>query len=282
MKRILITGANKGIGFAIARELLATRDDTFVLLGARNRARGEAALQSLVDEDASWSDRALVLDLNVTDDASVHQAAAQVTALFGEPAPLMGLVNNAGVGYPTSELKPTLEVNTYGVRRVCEAFVSLLDPTTGRIVTLTSAAGPSYVATCGADHQALLTASTVTWSDVESFLAACLAVTGGSEEFASRGLGSGSAYGISKAAANAYTVALARSNPHLVINACTPGFIETDLTRPMAASRGVSPASMGMKAPKEGTRCPLFLLFGTPQGSGHYYGSDALRSPLDR
>jgi hypothetical protein len=76
-------------------------------------------------------------------------------------------------------------------------------------------------------------------------------------------------------------VQLAREYPQLMVNACTPGFIETDLTRPFAAMRGVSPAEMGMKSPREGTVSPLFLLFGTPHGSGHYYGSDALRSPLD-
>ena len=102
------------------------------------------------------------------------------------------------------------------------------------------------------------------------------------EAFAEAGLGDGDPYGFSKACANAYTLLLAREHPGLRINACTPGFIETDLTRAYAESSGKSPAAMGMKPPAEGARAPLFLLFGEPEGNGRYYGSDAQRSPLDR
>lgn len=282
MKRILVTGANKGIGLAIVGEILASREDTFVLLGARDLGRGEGALGALVERNPSWRDRVQVLQLDVADEAKVTAAAGQVVAQFGGDSPLYGVVNNAGVGYPASELLPTLQVNTYGVRRVCQAFVPLLQPKGGRVVTLTSAAGPSFVATCGAERQRVLTDPAVTWETIEAFMAECLSVVGGESAFESRGLGSGSAYGISKACANAYVIALARDNPGLVINACTPGFIETDLTRPMATSRGMSPAEMGMKPPIDGTVSALYLLFGAPQGSGHYYGSDAVRSPLDR
>jgi carbonyl reductase 1 len=282
MKRVLVTGANKGIGLAIVTEILKSHDDTVVLLGARDLGRGQAARASLLAHEPSWQDRVQVLQLDVADDASVASAAAEVVAQFGAEAPLYGLVNNAGIGYPTSNLLPTLQVNTYGVRRVCQAFLPLLQPDGGRVVTLTSAAGPSYVATCSPERQRLLTDPAVSWEAVEAFMAECLSLEGGDDAFESSGLGSGSAYGISKACANAYVIELARENPNLVVNACTPGFIETDLTRPIAAARGVSPADMGMKDTKAGTVSPLFLLFGVPQGSGHYYGSDAVRSPLDR
>ena len=96
------------------------------------------------------------------------------------------------------------------------------------------------------------------------------------------GLGGGDAYGLSKACLNAYTVELARTNPTLTVNACTPGFIETDMTRPYADARGVAPAEMGMLSPAEGTRSTMHLLFGEVGGSGWYFGSDAVRSPLDR
>jgi NAD(P)-dependent dehydrogenase (short-subunit alcohol dehydrogenase family) len=282
MKRILVTGANKGIGLAIVDEILASREDTFVLLGARDLGRGEGALGTLVKRNPIWSDRVQVLQIDVADDASVASAAAQVVAQFGADAPLYGVVNNAGVGFPTSELMPTLQVNTYGIRRVCQAFIPLLEPKGGRVVNLTSASGPNYVATCSLERQQVLIDPAVRWESIDAYMVECLSINGGEGAFADKGMGSGSAYGISKACANAYTIALARENPKLVINACTPGFIETDLTRPIATARGVSAAAMGMKPPKAGTVSTLFLLFGEPQGSGHYYGSDALRSPLDR
>ena len=75
---------------------------------------------------------------------------------------------------------------------------------------------------------------------------------------------------------------VAREQPGLLVNACTPGFIATDMTRPYAESEGKAPAALGMKTPAEGAKAPLHLLFGAVQGSGHYYGSDAKRSPTDR
>ena len=75
---------------------------------------------------------------------------------------------------------------------------------------------------------------------------------------------------------------LAGQHQNLTVNACTPGFIETDMTRPMAASGGKTLAEMGMKSPEEGASASVFLLMGNPEGSGHYYGSDCLRSPIDR
>jgi NAD(P)-dependent dehydrogenase (short-subunit alcohol dehydrogenase family) len=109
----------------------------------------------------------------------------------------------------------------------------------------------------------------------------CLAIKS-PEEFAAQGLSDGDPYGLSKACANSYTMLLARENPTLKINASTPGFIETDLTRPYAEARDKTPADMGMKAPDQGVRSTLFLLFGDPEGTGCYYGSDAVRSPIDR
>jgi NAD(P)-dependent dehydrogenase (short-subunit alcohol dehydrogenase family) len=75
---------------------------------------------------------------------------------------------------------------------------------------------------------------------------------------------------------------LAREHPSLRVNACTPGFIETDMTRHYAGSSGKSPAELGMKQPADGARAPIHLLFGALDGNGRFYGSDAKRSPLDR
>ena len=75
---------------------------------------------------------------------------------------------------------------------------------------------------------------------------------------------------------------LARRFPNLAVNACTPGFIETDMTRGYATAQNKSPAELGMKTPDEGVRSALHLLFGELEGNGRYYGSDAKRSPLDR
>ncbi len=280
MRRVLVTGANKGIGLAIVTAVLDEHEDTFVLLGTRNLDRGRAALKSLTEKHPAWADRTDVLELDVSSDDSVAKAAGQVAGKSdSQPAPLYAVVNNAGIGF--GALKSVIEVNTLGIRRVCEAFLPLLDASDGRIVNVTSAAGPNFVATCSPVRQHFFLDTQVEWASLESLIEECLAIDE-KAAFADKGLGDGNSYGLSKACANTYTLLLARENPTLRINACTPGFIETDMTRPYAESEGKAPSEMGMKSPAEGTRSALFLLFGEPDGNGHYYGSDAKRSPLDR
>jgi len=279
MRRILVTGANKGIGLALVEAILAQHADSFVYLGARDAGRGRAAA-ALLGKTAGYAERLEVVELDVADDTSVARARQRV----GESArgeALYGLVNNAGIGGWSESLAAVLETNTLGVRRVCEAFSALLEPSRGRIVNVTSASGPTFVAACSPEWQRFFLDERLTWQRLRGFLEQCLAA-GDAAALAARGLADGSAYGLSKACANAYTAIVAREQPGLVVNACTPGFIATDMTRPYAESEGKAPAALGMKTPAEGAKAPLHLLFGVVQGSGHYYGSDAKRSPLDR
>jgi len=279
VKRILVTGANKGIGLAIVRGILEQHDDTFVWLGSRDAERGAAARQGLVDARPTWAERVTVLPLDVTDDESVsraREAVAQSTP--DDPTPLYGLVNNAGVA--GRDLPGTLEVNTIGLRRVTEAFLSLVQREGGRIVNVTSASGPNFVAATEAKQRWTFLDPDTSLEAYDRLVKACLDA-GGPSGLARRGFGQ-DVYGLSKALANLYTIIVARENPGLKVNACTPGFIETDLTRPFAESSGRTPQQMGMKSPAEGARAPLHLLFGELEGNGWYYGSDAVRSPLDR
>lgn len=262
MRRIVVTGANKGIGKAIVAAVLSAEDDAFVFLGSRDPARGEAARQDLLADQPGWAERLAVLAVDVTDDASVEAAVAEVGA------PLYALVNNAGVA--AGSVSDVLAVNTRGVRRATEAFLPLLSAD-GRVVVISSASGPSFVSNCRATEQARLIDPGMDAARFDALLAD-----------ADAGFGADNAYGLSKALVNSYVLSLANAHPELAINACTPGFIETDLTRPWAESQGKAPRDMGMKPPAEGTRSALHLLFGDLEGNGRYYGSDAVRSPLDR
>ena len=283
MKRILITGANKGIGLATVAKLLDSYDETFLLLGSRDSKKGQEALNSLVDSQPEWRDRLDLIQINVGQDVSVKSAAEEVAKKFGRTSsPLYAIVNNAGIGNSKLGLNKILQVNTYGPKRVCDAFLPLLDPSIGRVVNVTSASGPTYLAGCSEEVKKILTSPEVSWTEIEEFMAECLKLNIESEQTTDQGSGIDSAYGISKACTNAYTIYLARENPKFTINACTPGFIETDLTRPMAEDNSKSPAEMGMKSPEDGASASIFLLMGNPSGSGHYYGSDCVRSPFDK
>ena len=275
----MVTGANKGIGLALAREILRQHADTFVWLGSRSVERGREAVAGLIAENRAWADRLRLLELDVTSDASVARAVAEVAA---RGTPLHGLVNNSGIGATGGTLATVLDVNTLGIHRVSTAFVPLLDRAGGRIVNITSASGPNFVSRCSAAWQTFFVDPNVEWTQLEAFIGECLALGDDKAAFAAKGLDEGEPYGLSKACANSYTMFLARTHPSLRVNACTPGFIATDMTRPYATSSGKTPEELGMKPPVAGTVAPMFLLFGEPEGNGRYYGSDAKRSPLDR
>ena len=280
MRRILVTGANKGIGRALVSAILEYAEDTHVYLGARELRRGEDARASMLEAHPAWADRVEVLQLDVADDASVARASSQLAEKLGRER-LYGVVNNAGIGVASKDLAGILDVNTRGVRRVCEAMLPLL-ASDGRVVNVTSASGPSFVAKCDERRKHTFTNPDVSWAEIEAVMNKALAIAAQRGNFSAAGLGDGDAYGLSKACANAFTLAFAREHPTLHVNACTPGFIETDLTRRYVEGSGKSAQEMGMKPPSEGTRSPMHLLFGTLDGNGRYYGSDTLRSPLDR
>ena len=282
LKPVLVTGANKGIGLAIVSAELEADDSVVVFLGSRDAVRGATACKELLAAHPEWDGRLLALSLDVADDKSVENAAAEIISRYPEdPRPLYAVVNNAGIAADAGNMGAVLNVNVHGVHRVCEAFIELLDQRSGRIVNVASASGPNFLSRCHPHVQTALTRAEVTWTDVESIMHKCLALEAEGGNFEAQGFGDGSSYGLSKACVNAYTIHLARSYPALRINSCTPGYIETDMTRPTAAASGYSPDEMGMKPVAEGARAPLHLLLGNV-GTGWYYGSDAVRSPLDR
>jgi len=294
-KSVLVTGANKGIGFSIVKGLVADGITTF--LGSRNAELGEAAKASLSEEQAKL---VTVVQLDVTSEASVAAAVDTIKAAL-DGAPLTGLVNNAGgafggaMGFTSAkDWEATMELNYWGSTvRVTEAFLPLLDQSgAGRVVMVGSGAAPTFVSKCSAEKQAQLCEWDVTSLEglkaIYEESSAIVAKHGDDKEateaaFAAAGLSDGAPYNFSKALMAGYSQVLQKRYPsQLVCNACSPGFIETDLTRGFADKMGKTPTEMGMKPPADGARCPLFLAIGAPEGRGWYYGSDCLRSPMDK
>jgi len=93
-KRILVTGANKGIGKAICERLLKEWKDTHVFLGSRDVQRGEEAVADIVKKLGSdYQGRLTMIQIDTSDDQSVQNAADK----FEGEDKLYGIINNAGV-----------------------------------------------------------------------------------------------------------------------------------------------------------------------------------------
>ena len=141
-KIALVTGANKGIGFEVARQIAAS--SCTVLLGARNKALGEEAAATLKREGGDV--RYLAIDL--TDHATIAAAADHIDSDFGH---LDILVNNAGIAVPgdgppsassLDAIERTLRVNFIGSVAVTQAMLPLLRKApSARIVNVSSGLG---------------------------------------------------------------------------------------------------------------------------------------------
>ncbi|MEV6866511.1 SDR family oxidoreductase [Streptosporangium subroseum] len=195
MTTTLITGANKGLGFETARQLIAAGHTVYI--GSRDVKRGRRAAERL---------GARAVRLDITDDASVEAAVKAVEADGG----LDVLINNAGVEERGADnvvigpadvtadvMRKTFETNVFGTVRVIHAFLPLLRRSAAPVVV-----------------------------NVSSGLGSLTRVTTpGAPAYAYPGV----AYPASKTVVNVITVQYAKAFPNMRINAVEPGFTKTDL-----------------------------------------------------
>lgn len=191
---VVITGANRGIGFELARQLAEGGDA--VVLGARDKAKGEAAAAELARRGLSVDAR----PLDVTDEAAL---AALATSLERDYDRADVLVNNAAIHYDTWQqasaadlrvVAEALDTNLLGAWRTTLALLPLLRRSAhGRVVNVSSSVG------------------------------ALTGMTGGIP-----------AYKVSKAGLDALTLMLADElrRDRILVNAVCPGWVATDMGGP--------------------------------------------------
>ena len=284
MKRIAVSGANKGIGLAIVRALLAHDSSIHVLLGSRSVESGIAAVSALEADGPGNAGRVSLLHLDVTDDASVTAAAASVASTGA----LWGFVCNAGVA-PSSTVSAAavMDTNLFGVRRCVEAFAPLLPPD-GRIAVVSSGSGPMFAAKVSPTRAAWLT-QPHPWEHIstaaQEFLAVLAAAgTDGGAALEAGGWGSDKSpmacYGCSKALLNTYVKSVASSTRTFIAGA-SPGFISTALTAGFFTDK--KPEDAGALPVEESVHSTMHILFSAKrEHSGWYFGSDCKRSPLTK
>ena len=143
MKKIaVVTGANRGIGFEICRQL--AHRGIKVILTARNEEKGSIAAEKLRDDGLD----VVFHSLDITHEGSIRSLADWIEETFGR---LDILINNAGIlldrGYTTlqadiDKVRETMETNVYGPLRLCKVLVPImLKNDFGRIVNMSSGAG---------------------------------------------------------------------------------------------------------------------------------------------
>ncbi len=192
----VVTGANRGIGLEVARQLTLRGFTT--VLGARNMQKGEEAARSLQQGGLN----VIPVRLDVTDQQSIDAAKRLVEEQFGK---LDVLINNAAILYDEWQraenanldtVREAFETNTLGPWRMCQAFIPLLRKSKhARIVNVSSESGS-------------------------------LAVMGGGTP----------AYSVSKVALNALTRMLADElrSAHVLVNSVCPGWVATEMGGPDA------------------------------------------------
>ncbi|KXH79727.1 SDR family oxidoreductase [Chryseobacterium kwangjuense] len=227
MKTVLITGANKSIGFETARQLL--KQGYYVYLGSRDLKKGEQAVAQLHSEGLT-NVESLIIDVNRPESILTARKA------LGEKIKVLDvLVNNAGIsgGFPqtaadapVSTFREVFETNLFGVIETTQAFLDLLKQSPEpRIVNVTSGLG------------SLTLHNDPDWKYYHV---------------------KGAAYTASKAALNAYSIVLAYElrDTAFKVNVVDPGYTATDFnhhsgtgTVEDAAGRIVKAATLGAEGP---------------------------------
>lgn len=216
----VVTGANKGIGREIARQL--AERGLAVYLGARDEERGQGAERALRAEGLDVR----FLQLDVTDGESVERAAKRLESEVGV---VHALVNNAGIGVPeqapsqtsVEQVRTVYETNVFGVVRVTNALLPLLRRAgSARVVNVSSVVGSLAAAAANEDPSGVHPPG-----EFPAMLA----------------------YGTSKAALNAVTLTYANElrGTGILVNAASPGFVATDIN----GHHGVLTTEQGARIP---------------------------------
>jgi len=253
-KVVLVTGANKGIGFAIVEQLCKI-SGLHILLGARDQGRGQEAVKQLTEAGFK---NVTPFRIDLDDDKSITAAANDVKQTYGG---LDILINNAGIAFKGDEFnenvaRVTNNSNYYGTLKVCQAFLPLMREN-GRVVNVASRLGERTLGGMSKSLSSQFLDGNLTINKLNALVEKFIADVK-SNKYAEEGWPK-TAYGVSKAAVISLNRILARDNKtkNLLINSCCPGWVRTDMAGPKAPL-----------TPTEGAETPIYLALLEGDGKG--------------
>ncbi|XP_062962563.1 carbonyl reductase [NADPH] 1 [Cynocephalus volans] len=255
----LVTGANKGIGFAIAREL-CRKFSGDVVLTARDEARGRTAVQQLQAEGLSPRFHQLDID-------DLQSIRALRDFLRKEYGGLDVLINNAGIAFKVVDPTPfhiqaevTMKTNFFGTRDACTELLPLIKPQ-GRVVNVSSVLSVRALKACSPELQQKFRSETITEEELVGLMNKFVEDTKNGVH-QKEGWPS-SAYSVSKIGVtvlsriHARKLSEQRKEDKILLNACCPGWVRTDMAGPKAT-----------KSPEEGAETPVYLALLPPGAEG--------------
>jgi len=139
-RNLLITGANKGVGFGIVEKLVSDPTPYDIILTSRNAELGEKALSTLREKHPKSTSTLTYHQLDLDDDQSIENIVPWIQKTFGK---LDILVNNAAIVFPVSndeQKRKTLKTNYFQTVKLTEKILPILSED-GKILILSSIAG---------------------------------------------------------------------------------------------------------------------------------------------
>ncbi|XP_006886792.1 PREDICTED: carbonyl reductase [NADPH] 1-like [Elephantulus edwardii] len=255
----LVTGGNKGIGFAIVRELCRQFSGD-VVLTARDVTRGQTAVQQLQAEGLNPRFHQLDID-------DLQSIRALRDFLRREYGGLDVLVNNAGIAFKNADPTPfhiqaevTMKTNFFSTRNICRELLPLMKPH-GRVVNVSSMMSVMSLKSCSPELQQKFRSDTITEEELVALMNKFV-------EDSKNGVHEkegwpNTAYGVSKIGVTvlsriqARNLSAQRKGDKILLNACCPGWVRTDMAGPNAT-----------KSPEEGAETPVYLALLPPDAEG--------------
>lgn len=270
-----VTGANKGIGLAIVRQLALQYPRSpfssngsiplLIYLTARNESRGRQALRDL-HADPKLKDAKVLqehggltsvqyLPLDIDSEKSISDLASHLKT--AHPEGIDFLINNAGIamdGFDASVVKTTLRCNYYGTLQAVQQLLPHIRDG-GRLVNVASTAGHLTSKYSETIKQRFLNSKTP--GDVTNLMED---FTKAVESNSYQDKWPGAAYAVSKAGVIGMTrdiaIENAKSGSKILINSCCPGYVNTDMTK-----------GRGPRTPDQGAQTPVMLAIADIKGA---------------